>query len=285
MKVQSWNLCISLKIMIGRETNEKFTEFGPLFQFNDDLSGAETLPKEMAGFMPFTFLTNCDLRAQWKGLCKGGAAKVHTIPCTGCATESDSLAKPNARLSTRWCNERTQDLEWMCYYKPMATPEHVNTVQTEVAELISILHGDLEKIKAAVYNNLYDVELEDPLLSSTIDAASIHFMPTNFFEKQSFSRLLSNELMLRRLGISGTLESRREKLRESLHGQATIARLAKEIAHGVVNKEGAYFLLMHTLPCVLHLGNRNGIKLLTMVFIEGLSNAKNKLLYSDVSAE
>jgi hypothetical protein len=31
--------------------------------------------------------------------------------------------------------------------------------------------------------------------------------------------------------------------------------------------------------------NRNDIKLLTMVLIEGLSNAKKKLLYSDVSAE
>jgi hypothetical protein len=284
MKAQSRNLCIPLKIMMGRETKETFTEFGPLFQFIDNLSGAETLPTEMAGFMPFTCMTNCDLSAQWKGLCKGGAAKVHTLPCTGCATESDSLAKPNARLCTRWCNERTQDLEWMCYHKPMATPEHVNTMQTEVAELISILHGDLEEIKAESGITCYDVEMEDPLLSSTMDAASIHFIPTNTFEKQSFSRLLSNELMLRGLDISGTLESRREKLRESLQGEATIARLAKEIAHGEV-KEGAYFLLMHTLPCVLHMENRNGIKLLTMVFIEGLSNAKKKLLYSDVSAE
>jgi hypothetical protein len=42
---------------------------------------------------------------------------------------------------------------------------------------------------------------------------------------------------------------------------------------------------MQTLPCVLHMENRNGIKLLTMAFIEGLSNAKKKLLYTDVNAE
>jgi hypothetical protein len=69
-----------------------------------------------------------------------------------------------------------------------------------------------------------------------------------------------------------------------LLGEATVARLAKEIAHGEV-KEGAYFLLMHTLPCVLHMENRNGIKLLTMVIIEGLSNAKKQLLYCRVNAE
>jgi hypothetical protein len=86
MKAQSWNLCIPLKIMMGRETKETFTEFGPLFQFFDNLTSAETLPTEMTGYMPFSCMTNCDLSAQWKGLCKGGATKVHTLPCTGCAT-------------------------------------------------------------------------------------------------------------------------------------------------------------------------------------------------------
>jgi hypothetical protein len=90
--------------------------------------------------------------------------------------------------------------------------------------------------------------------------------------------------MLRGLDISGTLDIRRETLQLSLHREATISRLAKEIAYGKV-WEGAHFLSMHTLPCVLHMENRNDIKLLTMVLIEGLSNAKKKLLYSDVSAE
>ena len=40
MKAQSRNLCILLKIMMGRETKETFTEFGPLFQFLDNLSGS-----------------------------------------------------------------------------------------------------------------------------------------------------------------------------------------------------------------------------------------------------
>ncbi len=77
---------------------------------------------------------------------------------------------------------------------------------------------------------------------------------------------------------------RRENLRKLLQRQATIVKLNREIAHGDV-REGAYFLLMNRLPCILHMGNRNGIKLLTMIFIEGLSNAKKKLLYTDVNAE
>ena len=115
-------------------------------------------------------------------------------------------------------------------------------------------------------------------------STSIHFIPLNTMEKQSFSRLLSNELMLRGLCMSGSMDCRREILREALQRESTVARLAKEIAHGKV-KEGAYFLLMHTLPCVLHMENRNGIKLMTMVIIEGLSNAKKQSLYCDVNAE
>jgi hypothetical protein len=285
MTAQSRNLCIPLKIMMGRETTETFTEFATLFQFLDSLSAAENLPPELAGFMPFQCMTNCDLSAQWKGLCKGGAAKVHTLPCTGCATESDSLATPNPHLCTRWCYEHSLvDPEWMCFHKAMATPERVSTIKTEVAELLLVLGSALEEIKAESQMACHDVETDSPLVGSTTDPTSIHYIPTNAHERHSFSRLLSNELMLRNLDNGGSIEIRRDSLRESLQREAIIVRLSKEIAHGEV-KEGAYFLLMNTLPCVLHMENRNGIKLLTMVFIEGLSNAKKKLLYVNVSAE
>ncbi|KAI2497531.1 hypothetical protein MHU86_16985 [Fragilaria crotonensis] len=116
MSAQSRNLCIPLKIMMGRETKETFTEFGSLFKFVDDIADEATLPTEMTGFIPFTCMTNCDLSAQWKGLCKGGAAKVHTLPCPGCATESDYLATPNASPCTRWCMDHSTDPDWMCFH-------------------------------------------------------------------------------------------------------------------------------------------------------------------------
>ena len=122
MKAQSRNLNIPFKLMVGRETKETFVEFATLFTFFDNLSDIETMPAELTDFMPFQCMTNCDLSAQWKGLCKGGAAKVHTLPCTGCATKSDGLAMPNAHLCVRWSYEHSLvDPEWMCYHKEMAT--------------------------------------------------------------------------------------------------------------------------------------------------------------------
>ena len=101
---------------MGRETKETFAQFASLFTFIDKLAGMETLPPELWGFLAFLIMTNCDLSVQWKGMCKGGATKVHTLPCTGCATESDALATPNARTPfARWCTGlSTADPDWMC---------------------------------------------------------------------------------------------------------------------------------------------------------------------------
>lgn len=86
------------------------------------------------------------------------------------------------------------------------------------------------------------------------------------------------------LFLEDWIYTERENLRVALKGESTINRLSKEISHGEV-REGAYFLLMQTLPCVLHMENRNGIKLLTMAFIEGLSNAKKRHLFNGINAE
>lgn len=103
--------------------------------------------------------------------------------------------------------------------------------------------------------------------------------------KGHFSRLVTNELILRGLEVNGNLETRQAQLLNALRGESTINRLLSEISHDEV-REGAYFLLMQTLPCVLlHMENRNGIKLLTMLIIEGLSNAKKKHLYTSMNAE
>jgi hypothetical protein len=166
----------------------------------------------------------------------------------------------------------------------MATQERVESLHAEVEELVSTLKCTIEEIQAESKMSHVDIEVEAPPASSTSDAASIHFIPESTAQRQAFSCLITDELMLRGLDITGTLETWQEMLLEAMKGESVIIRLSKEIAHGEV-KEGAYFLLMQTLPCMLHMENRNGIKIFTMVLIEGLSNAKKKLLYMDTSAE
>ena len=158
----------------------------------------------------------------------------------------------------------------------MATPERVASTQMEVKELLTTLEGPLDEIQAESQMTCSDVEILFPSQSSTCDPQSIHFCPTNSMQRSSFSRLVTNELIMRGLGVHGTLEIRQAKLLDALRGESTINQLLSVISHGEV-QEGAYFLLMQTLPCVLHMEHHNGIKLLTMLIIEGLSNTKKKL--------
>jgi hypothetical protein len=49
--------------------------------------------------------------------------------------------------------------------------------------------------------------------------------------------------------------------------------------------EGALFLLMQAVPCLLHMENRCGLKLLTMLLIEGLDSAISGDLYTEERSE
>ena len=160
----------------------------------------------------------------------------------------------------------------------MALPKRIATTQAEVEELVSTLEQALVEIHSESQITYCDVELGAPTEISIKDTASIHFSPENTTQRQTFSRLFTNELILRGHEINGSLEMRRERLHLALKDEGTITRLSKEIAHSEV-KEGAYFLFMLTLPCVLDMENCSGIKILSMLSVEGMSNAtKEKLL-------
>ena len=82
----------------------------------------------------------------------------------------------------------------------------------------------------------------------------------------------------------GTLSVKQAALAIALVAEAKIRLLLTELAHGAPS-EGAMFLLIQAIPCILHLENRVGIKILTMLFIEGLSNAKKGELYNNIRGE
>jgi hypothetical protein len=57
----------------------------------------------------------------------------------------------------------------------------------------------------------------------------------------------------------------------------------KKVAHGTL-EDHALFVVLYTIPCILHAENSMGIKLLTMLLIEGLDNCKKGLLYPQINA-
>jgi hypothetical protein len=100
---------------------------------------------------------------------------------------------------------------------------------------------------------------------------------------ERFSELLSDELELRSLDMTGTLEEMRQRLRESLSHESRLRILLDQVSHceGIA---AALFFVMQAVPCILHCENRVGIKIFTMISIEGYSNAEAGLILNEISA-
>ena len=100
----------------------------------------------------------------------------------------------------------------------MATPERVVEMKEDVKEFLLTMEGALEEVQAESKMTRFDVELENPSESSRCDLLSIHYCPTNSAQRQSFLGLLTSELILRGLEISGNMEARQEQLQQNCEG-------------------------------------------------------------------
>jgi hypothetical protein len=152
--VQSYENCIPVKIIIGKETKE--VVYAQLKENFDKLAKEDGLSVDDSssilgkGFKPLISPCDADKKMRWAGLGAGGAAKVYKLPCTCCAIKSDDLAVPNSLLCERWCQQWERDGKlvafpnWRCYHKPMVTPERIAELP-EQSEPIQLQLGDLSE--------------------------------------------------------------------------------------------------------------------------------------------
>jgi hypothetical protein len=289
MNAQSRSLCFPLKMIMGKETKETIKEFGPMFQFMEDCESDDPRKNPMTlhwGMSPLTCAANCDLSAGWKCLCKGGAAKVANLPCHCCPLYKLKWALQNSdakKLECNMCHEIHSGVpNWKCYHHSMTTPESLSKAGVELNRLTTGLSGSLERIDKD--SRLQRDDVEDPTPESQRNPASIHYQPATQEEKLKFGELLTSELILRDMNPLGNISVKLDTLCKAVRSEAKIRLLLTELAHGTPS-EGAMFLLIQAIPCILHMENRIGIKILTMLVIEGLSNAKAGLLYDHIRAE
>jgi hypothetical protein len=111
--IQSYENCIPLKLIVGKETpaliNWALKLNFNLFKDEDKLGDGESSKLLGEGFFPLRCPVDADKKMHWAGLGSGGAAKVHKKPCPCCAIVSDDLAKPNAKLCQRFCQQWKAD--------------------------------------------------------------------------------------------------------------------------------------------------------------------------------
>ena len=260
---QSRNFCFPLKIAMCPETEAIYSrEFRDVFDYfaNSNLRVS----------------TETDMSAVWKGLKRGGAAKVHNQPCHCCGIFSVDLAKPNAKPCMKWCNGNACSNGNKCYHQYIVDDQVLQAYQEDLNTALSkLLVDDINLI----FERTKIPKNEDPSIvpENNVNPLSIHFIPKEHVDKASYSRYLNVELKLRNLPTSGNMSTRRERLKSSLIIESDVRKLTSELSH-CTPKETACFLMINAIPCILHMELRVGLKILTMLLVEGLSNAKERNL-------
>jgi hypothetical protein len=84
-----------------------------------------------------------------------------------------------------------------------------------------------------------------------------------------FNTLVNKELRLRRLPLSGNMEERRARLKQHLVMEQKLSLIKEAISRTEEGKEAALILIKQAIPCAMHLENRGGEKIITMVLSIG----------------
>jgi hypothetical protein len=239
-------------------------------------------------FRPLKIAVNCDYSAVWKGLVRGGAVKRFKLPCTCCAIKDADLVEPHAVKCERWCHERLEKYghTWKCYHQDFLSERRKRTMRAELEQTQVFLEEIADKMEQLVEESQVRTD-EDPRGltgkgNSINDNTSIHYdlEGRTRDEIRAYSSRIVHDLLLRNIDIVGitSASQRRDLLRNSLIQEFTYRKLKEAIAHGDTGTENALFLLINAVPCILHMENRIGIKILTRLFMKGLGYAKESKL-------
>ena len=72
-------------------------------------------------------------------------------------------------------------------------------------------------------------------------------------------------------------------LKESLKKEYALFEILDELRHGTINQATALYLVINALPCILHLENRVGLKILSRLLRIGMDHVKASI--GEVSSE
>jgi hypothetical protein len=86
--------------------------------------------------------------------------------------------------------------------------------------------------------------------------------------RNAFGSFLLSELQIRSLDILGSVEVRRTQLREVCKVEDRFLVICDALVQDNLTQEGMMFLLEQAIPCVLHLENHVGEKIVTMLLRE-----------------
>ena len=283
---QSRNSVFPIVCVIGRESTSIVRGlFARMIQEIDEAASI-VLPQRFA-IEPPKVSTNCDMSCDWKLSGRGGAAKVCKYPCSKCAIASSDL-----HLQTRLASEcpicihlkHTDDENWICRHVDMCTGAHIGLMKEEVEKFKAESPKVAEEIddirkKSKIRTDINPSLPADDIALSSSDNIHFDFQKAEVQDRIEFSRNVNSDLQLRGLSLQGPLSERQSRLKVQHISEYTYSMASLRVREfdpkGNKDVAGALVMMMDAVPCLLHLENRMGIKILSMCLKSGLTHAKN----------
>ena len=253
--VQSRDFCFPVKILLTKDSKALYKS-----HFSDFFSWTKKLNVEGEGpYKPFCVASPQDVSSFWKCIGRGGACKRDQDFCHCCDIKSDDIITPNLTH----CNHCVRFNNLNCFHRPVGDKEHMKTVKSELRILIETYNEIFDRENVAKMT----IKLAPNDVFASNDINNIDFDPKNDEQRREFSESVNNNLELLNLSRRGNFSVRRDLLRKHLE-----ALEQKRCLQDFVNNfclEGSMILIEQAIPCILHMENRVGEKMLKLLLIDG----------------
>lgn len=234
---------------------------------------------------------NANMSAHWKALGKGGAAKVHNHPCHCCNIHSNYLAAPSNLVDCKFCDQYGDNLPegHKCYHREFLDDDQIDGMKAELDEVRLQLEQQFTDVNAIHIASLLRTN-EDPrensgtATTSRDDMTSIHFDYKNASpaEIRTYSNKVAHDLTVRNIDVvNNELDEWVSKLRDSMEKEFILKRLDDGLQLAEKGSDKALYKLINALPCILHMENRVGLKILTRLLTIGVGNTIDGQILAD----
>jgi hypothetical protein len=268
-KIQTRDACACLKILFAKDNKSTYDDdFSDMFEYAEELRTVGiAASRHGPALKPFDVSLPQDMASFWKALGLGGAAKVKEFFCHLCSCRSSDILQ--SFTGPNRCEECCTANTEQCRHHSVCDTALIERFTEELGDRFTeylAMHGEEIKVVS---------EKTELILSDEVNASNnprhINFEPPVIGpQRVEYVKFITTELRLRNLPLGGTLDDRREKLRNSLYMEQKYALIKCVLSRN----EGAVSAMKHliedAIPCGLHMENRVGEKIIQMLLSKGL---------------
>jgi hypothetical protein len=280
LQVQSSELCCIMIIADAIDNKHLYEDvFKGFYEWGEKIRH-EGVPASDLGpaLMPFKVTHNADMKAAWYLSNKGGGCKTKNFFCHLCSCDRHSLT--SFQVNELRCDRCKANNRMKCHHHQVCDNVSVEMILDELEQQLGqyyASHGHtFDEIQSRTNLQTDHMQANRCTDMNHIDYIIPHHDPEKL---RQYSQFIARECILRGIQLVGTqVEEWRSVLRESVLLEAKISCLLKVRQWKADGVEIAPLveLVELLIPCILHLENRIGEKIITMILRKGLDIYPNR---------